>query len=75
MTIDHIQPKSRGGGHTFENCVCSCGPCNHKKGNRTPREANMFLKRQPYQPTIMEFFRHKVKRTGMDKVLKQLGLM
>lgn len=33
-TIDHVKPLSKGG-HKFEksNCVVSCFPCNHKKGN------------------------------------------
>ena len=75
LTIDHVIPKGQGGRTTFENCVCSCGPCNQKKGNRTPRQANMFIKKSPYQPTIMEFFRHKMKRLGADTTLKELGLM
>lgn len=74
LTIDHIIPKSRGGKTTFENCVASCKPCNNKKNNRTPREAGMFLKRQPTQPTIMEFFLIKMKKLGVYKTLKDLGL-
>jgi len=74
LTIDHIIPKSRGGKSTFENCVASCKPCNNRKNNRTPSEANMFLKKKPFQPTIMEFFIIKMKRLGVYEVLKDLGL-
>lgn len=74
LTIDHIIPKSRGGATDFENCVASCKPCNNKKNNRTPREANMFLNRKPFQPTIMEFFIIKMKRLGVYKTLKDLGI-
>src|SRR3982750_3653428 len=26
-TIDHVVPRSRGGGHTWENCVAACRAC------------------------------------------------
>lgn len=74
LTIDHIMPASKGGKNHFENCVAACKPCNNKKGNRTPSEARMFLKRQPYAPTISEFFRIKMKALGMDKFLRELGV-
>tara|TARA_Y100001938_G_C8047468_1_gene409771 strand:- start:558 stop:1073 length:516 start_codon:yes stop_codon:yes gene_type:complete len=49
-TIDHILPISRGGGNTWTNLVASCHKCNNRKGNRTPKEANMKLKRKPFVP-------------------------
>ncbi|MBW1693321.1 MAG: HNH endonuclease [Deltaproteobacteria bacterium] len=74
LTIDHIIPKSRGGKTTFENCVSSCKPCNNKKGNKTPTEVKMYLKVKAYQPTISEFLRLKVKKLGINEVLKDLGI-
>jgi len=74
LTIDHVIPVSRGGKSNFENCVTACKPCNNKKDRRTPSEAKMFLRRQPHAPTISEFFRIKMKQTGMDKYLKELGV-
>ncbi len=74
LTIDHITPKSRGGGTSFKNCVASCKPCNNKKNNRTPQEASMSLNIRPHTPTIMEFFIIKMKRMGVYKTLKELGL-
>lgn len=50
LTIDHVLPRSRGGDHIWENVVTACGPCNHRKGNRTPAEAGMPLRREPYRP-------------------------
>jgi len=50
LTIDHIQPRSRNGPHTWENVVAACIPCNHRKAGRTPREANMRLAREPQAP-------------------------
>jgi len=53
FTFEHIQPQSRGGLTMWENIVVACVPCNHKKANRTPREAGMRLIRPPVQPHHM----------------------
>jgi 5-methylcytosine-specific restriction endonuclease McrA len=50
LTIDHVQPRSRGGHLTWENCVLACVACNKKKGSRTPEEAGMKLRSQPMRP-------------------------
>ena len=50
LTLDHVIPRSRGGGDTWENLVAACVRCNVKKGNRTPKEANMPLRSQPRRP-------------------------
>ncbi|PWT94848.1 MAG: HNH endonuclease [Candidatus Melainabacteria bacterium] len=50
LTIDHIVPRSRGGSDSWENVVAACLKCNVKKGDRTPREANMHLHAQPRKP-------------------------
>ncbi len=52
-TIDHVFPRSRGGGNTWENLVCSCVKCNVKKGDKTPLEANMPLIRSPKEPKYL----------------------
>lgn len=44
MTIDHVVPKSRGGEHTWENCVLSCKKCNHTKENNLLSEIDMKLR-------------------------------
>jgi len=56
LTIDHILPKGRGGQDLWENLVTACKPCNQKKGNRTPEEANMPLKRIPKRPNRLHYF-------------------
>ena len=43
-TIDHVLPRSRGGGNTWLNTVAACGGCNQRKGDRTPSEARMPLR-------------------------------
>jgi len=53
-TVDHVLPRSRGGGSTWTNLVSACAKCNERKGNRTPVEAGMKLRVQPYAPTYLE---------------------
>ncbi|MDZ7683140.1 MAG: HNH endonuclease [Fodinibius sp.] len=55
LTIDHVLPKSRGGRDTWENLVTACDTCNVEKGNRTPEEADMPLKRKPFRPIHITF--------------------
>jgi 5-methylcytosine-specific restriction endonuclease McrA len=74
LNIDHLNPTSKGGKSTFENCVASCKTCNNKKGDRSLRELNMVLARSPFQPTIMEFMILKMKSLGIDEILKDLGV-
>lgn len=57
LTIDHVVPKSRNGKDTWENLVTACNTCNHKKGNRTPHEAGMPLRREPFRPNHIIFLR------------------
>lgn len=53
LTIDHVVPRSRGGGTNWENVVAACGPCNRRKGNRTPEEAAMRLLTMPGRPRFV----------------------
>lgn len=48
-TIDHIIPKSRGGGNTWGNLCAACKDCNGSKGDLTPAEAGM---KDPVIPSI-----------------------
>ncbi len=48
--LDHVVPRSRGGAHTWENVVAACRRCNTRKGNRTPGEAGLTLRRKPAAP-------------------------
>ncbi len=51
LSLDHVHPRSQGGGSTWENLVCACTRCNAKKGGRTPKQARMHLIRKPERPT------------------------
>lgn len=55
LTYDHIIPKSRFYNNkklstNWQNIVTACRLCNHKKGNRTPKEAGMSLINLPTEP-------------------------
>lgn len=52
LTLDHVIPKSRGGGKGWLNIVSACNCCNQKKGNKTPTEAGMELINIPYTPKM-----------------------
>ena len=50
LTLDHVIPKSKGGGKSWSNLVTCCTKCNQKKGNKTPEEAQMKLFSLPTMP-------------------------
>jgi hypothetical protein len=56
LTIDHVLPLSRGGPYTWQNLVIACLRCNNRKGNRTPVESGMVLKREPLAPSTGQVF-------------------
>ena len=51
-TLDHILPRSRNGGSTWQNLVIACSSCNNRKADRTPVEAGMSLITSPWVPTF-----------------------
>ncbi|MGN7133951.1 HNH endonuclease [Rhodococcoides corynebacterioides] len=50
-TIDHVVPRSRGGGHSWENCVACCAPCNHRKADKLLSELGWTLRAALTPPT------------------------
>ena len=50
LNLDHVVPRSLGGHSTWENVVTSCVDCNRRKGGRTPKQAQMLLRRRPVRP-------------------------
>ncbi|MCW5756203.1 MAG: HNH endonuclease [Phycisphaeraceae bacterium] len=50
LSVDHVLPRARGGGDSWENLVTACIRCNAAKGDRTPAEAGMPLARVPKRP-------------------------
>jgi 5-methylcytosine-specific restriction endonuclease McrA len=63
-TLDHVVPKSMNGGTCWENVVTACLDCNQKKGNRTPKQAGMTLRKTPKKPSYVELC---IQRTRLNK--------
>ncbi|MEJ8278299.1 HNH endonuclease [Pseudonocardia spirodelae] len=49
-TIDHVVPRSRGGAHSWENCVAACRACNSRKADRLLEEIGWTLRVAPGPP-------------------------
>jgi 5-methylcytosine-specific restriction endonuclease McrA len=56
LTLDHIIPRYRNGGHAWENVVSACVQCNRRKAGKTPQEAGMRLIHQPQPPRGDSYF-------------------
>ena len=50
-TVDHVQPKSKGGADTWENMVACCLKCNNQKGDKPLSEIGWQLQVAPKMPT------------------------
>lgn len=49
-TVDHVQPRSRGGQDSWENMVACCLDCNNTKGDRTLAQMGWKLRFVPRAP-------------------------
>lgn len=56
-TIDHIIPRAQGGKNTWKNTIAACSPCNNKKADRTPQQANMPLLFQAKIPEWSDLYK------------------
>ena len=50
LTFDHVIPRSRGGGHNWENVVSACHKCNHLKADKPLKELGWRLRSLPREP-------------------------
>lgn len=72
-TIDHILPLCRKGAHSWKNVVAACKPCNNTKDDRTPKEAEMPLIRQPWVPTRALLIRERAEQLGYTRWAPYFG--
>ncbi len=57
LTLDHLIPRSKGGTSNWKNLVTACKHCNAKKGDYSPEEIGMKLKRAPFKPSYIMFLK------------------
>lgn len=50
-TVDHVHPRSQGGGNTWANMVAACRSCNNRKGDRLLADLGWKMRYQPSAPT------------------------
>jgi len=55
LNLDHVIPVSRGGKDSWYNVVCSCVPCNLRKGDKSLGEVGMSLIRKSTRPNWRSF--------------------
>jgi len=55
LNMDHVIPRAKGGRTSWENIVTACIPCNSRKANRLPHQANMHLIKKPTRPRWRPF--------------------
>ena len=67
LTLDHVHPRSKGGGTQWTNLVTACPTCNSNKGSKTLKECDMQLINKPKKPTWM-----KLHITGYDETGNEL---
>lgn len=74
LNLDHVIPRTQGGKTTWENVVCSCVPCNLRKGGRTPSEAGLRLLKLPARPRWTPLFRAPLRKATYREWLPFLSL-
>jgi len=69
LSRDHVIPRAQGGRDIWTNVVTACKRCNHRKGARTPEEANMPLLAVPFEPNPYESLylaNHRIQADQME---------
>jgi 5-methylcytosine-specific restriction endonuclease McrA len=55
LTVDHVVPRSKGGGDGWDNVVTSCSACNLRKADRLLPVDGLHLARRPRPPEPFAF--------------------
>lgn len=76
LNLDHVIPRSQGGKTTWENVVCCCLECNHRKGGALLQEAGMKLLKKPEKPSwvpVMDRINRRVQFQEWEPFLPMAG--
>jgi hypothetical protein len=76
LTIDHVLPKSKGGGSSWENLVTCCRVCNQLKGSKLLAHTNLKLIKQPERPqnVLRQLFKDIPKHPKWIPYLEAYGI-
>jgi len=66
LNIDHVLPRDKGGKTTWDNVVCSCIPCNTRKGNYLTHEIGMKPLTKPKRPKLRTFLNIQISSVPHD---------
>lgn len=66
LTLDHLIPRSKGGKSSWKNLVTACKKCNAGKGDYSPEQAGLILKKAPIKPSYIMFLRETSGRLKED---------
>lgn len=55
LTLDHVVPRSKGGKSNWTNLVTACHRCNVIKGDKSPEQAGLTLRSEPFKPSLAHF--------------------
>ncbi|MCZ2356837.1 MAG: HNH endonuclease [Bacteroidia bacterium] len=58
LTVDHLIPRSLGGGDSWENLVTACQKCNAKKANQRIENTDLVLRQHPFRPSFILYLRN-----------------
>jgi 5-methylcytosine-specific restriction endonuclease McrA len=72
LTVDHIIPRSKGGKTSWTNLITACNRCNVNKGDKTPEQAGLILRSQPFKPSLSYFLAEYAERQA-EEWLPYLG--
>lgn len=62
LTLDHVIPRSKGGKTSWTNLVTACNRCNIQKGDKTPEQVGLTLRKQPFKPSLSYFLAEYAER-------------
>lgn len=66
LTLDHVIPRSKGGKTSWTNLVTACNRCNVNKGDKTPEQAGLTLKSEPFKPSLSYFLAEYAERQAEE---------
>lgn len=66
LTIDHVIPRSKGGKTNWTNLVTACHRCNVNKGDKSPEQAGLTLRKEPFRPSLSYFLAEYAERQAAE---------